>query len=454
MAIRVLVPSGVLGLGFDQKALEAGLARQPDIICIDGGSTDSGPFYLGTATSKYARGICKEEWRRLMRARAASGIPLVIGSCGTCGADDAVDWMYEISLELAEELGQSLTIARLYCEQSPAKLIEALGEGDILTLDPAPPLDQARLAEMSHIVGLAGAEQIQATLQTGADIILAGRTTDTAIIAALPLSAGAHEGGCWHGAKIAECGAFCSTNPGSGVILVSFDDRGFSVEAMADDALCTPQSVAAHMLYENADPFILYEPGGHLDVSAAHYLANDMRSVRVEGSKWVPEQPYTIKLEGAILAGYQTSLLAIIREPRYVARAKEWSLKLENICHAKIAGNMEEDIKSYSLDFRLIGIDASLGILESQTGTPCEIGVLVMITANSQELATEISKLINPLLLHLPLSDHEDMPTLAFPYSPAHSERGPLFEFALNHVRVLSHPMEGFTIKIDKVHYG
>ena len=39
---KVLVPSGVLGLGFDIEALKNGLNRKPDIISIDGGSTDSG----------------------------------------------------------------------------------------------------------------------------------------------------------------------------------------------------------------------------------------------------------------------------------------------------------------------------------------------------------------------------------------------------------------------------
>ena len=50
MQTRVLVPSGVLGLGFDPDALARGVAANPDIIAIYGGSTDSGPFYLGTGT--------------------------------------------------------------------------------------------------------------------------------------------------------------------------------------------------------------------------------------------------------------------------------------------------------------------------------------------------------------------------------------------------------------------
>jgi len=100
MSTRILVPSGVLGLGFDQKALDLGVLCKPDIICIDGGSTDSGPFYLGTGTSKYSRAVCKSEWRQLMIARASISVPLVITSCGTCGSDSMVEWMYEITSEL------------------------------------------------------------------------------------------------------------------------------------------------------------------------------------------------------------------------------------------------------------------------------------------------------------------------------------------------------------------
>src|SRR6056300_357914 len=113
----VLVPSGVLGLGFDLKALENGLKRKPNIISIDGGSTDSGPHSLGSNTSKYSRAAIKSEWKTLMQAREAYNIPLLIGSCGTCGTDSMVDWMEDITIELAKELKQSIKIAKLYCEQ-------------------------------------------------------------------------------------------------------------------------------------------------------------------------------------------------------------------------------------------------------------------------------------------------------------------------------------------------
>ena len=449
MSTRVLVPSGVLGLGFDKAALAKGVAMQPDIICIDGGSTDSGPFYLGTATSKYSLAATKSEWRQLMQARAEANVPLVIGSCGTCGTDQMVEQMAEITKELALELGQTLKVAKVYSSQAKESLKTALADNRIKPLSPAPELSSERIDEFSNSVALAGAEQIAAALQTGADIVLAGRTTDTAVISALPLLRGEHAGAAWHGAKIAECGALCSTKPTSGVIMVEFDADGFTVEAMADGAHCTPHSVSAHMLYENADPFVLYEPGGFLDVSAARYEALDGGRVRVMGSDWTAQSPYTVKLEAARLAGYQTTTLALLRDCRYVQKARTWVAKLTAFLMEEIKLRMGLSEADYTLEFRLLGLDGALGTVETKDALPNEIAVLGLITASSQDLAAEIGKLINPFVLHYPLSDHEELPTFAFPYSPAESNRGAVYEFCVNHVLALEEPMAAFQLATE-----
>lgn len=450
MTTTVLVPSGVLGLGFSQTALERGVAMGCDVIAIDGGSTDSGPHSLGTGRSKYSRAVCKAEWRALMLARAKLGVPLIIGTAGTSGTDSAVDWMYDITVELALELGQSLRVARLYSGQDADFVISKLGTGKITPLSPAPEIDAQGLRAMSNIVALAGAEQVQAALDTGADIIIAGRTTDTAIIAALPLARGEHPGACWHGAKIAECGALCSTHPGSGVIRVIFDKSGFEVEPLALEAACTPHSVSAHMLYENSNPFRLYEPGGHLDVTRARYTALDARRVRVEGSEWVPG-PYTVKLEGARLAGYQTMLLAILREAHYVVHAQAWADKLAETLAARVADQIGASPETFSIEMRLIGVNATLGALEVRDRLPNEVGALCLITADTQDMADEIGRLANPFLLHMSLTEEEPLPTFAFPYSPAQTSRGAVYEFALNHVMGLNTPMEAFHLELSEV---
>ena len=456
MATRVLVPSGVLGLGFDREALRRAAADGPDIICIDGGSTDSGPYYLGTGTSKYSAASVRSEWKELLDAREAAGCPLVLGSAGTCGTDGMADWMLGATRDIAEAAGRRLKVAVLKSEQPVAAVSEALRAGRLRPLAGTPDsgIDVEGIARCTHIVALAGAEQIAAALRTGADVVIAGRATDTAAIAALPLMNGEHAGAAWHGAKIGECGALCSTKPMSGVIGLEFDSSGCTVGPHAEGARCTPESVGAHMLYENADPFILHEPGGWLDARGAAYDALDDRRVRISGSRWVASDSYTVKLEGARLAGFQTTALAILRDARYVANARRWLARLEAFLAGEIPARTGLSASDYAIEFRLIGVDAALGPLEARRSDPVEVGVLAIVTAASQEMATEIARLANPFLLHFPLTDEEDLPTFAFPYSPAETERGPLYEFALNHVMRLDDPMEAFRLEVTEVGRG
>lgn len=441
---KILIPSGALGLGYDRAALAHGVAQKPDLIAIDGGSTDSGPHYLGTGTSKYSRNAIKSEWRELMQARAQAGVPLVIGTAGTSGADSAVDWLVDITRKIVAETGQKVKVAVLKSGQDTTRTKAALKSGRIKPLEPVLDISDALLESCTNIVALAGAEQIQAALATGADIVIAGRTTDTATIAALPLARGCHAGGAWHGAKIGECGALATTNPNSGTIMITFDQDGFTVAPMGQDARATPYTVSAHMLYENSNPFQLYEPGGYLDVTNAQYTALDDRSVRVTGSEWVRDAQYTVKLEGARSGGYQTVSLALVRDPRYVENIREWAADIQTKCTEKATQRVNEP---FTLELRLIGLDATLGTLDRDPVLPTEVGVMGIVTAHSEETSREVAKILNPYLLHHPLTEQEEMPTFAFPFSPTEMSRGKIYEFCLNHVMVLDNPMDAFHLE-------
>ena len=96
------------------------------------------------------------------------------------------------------------------------------------------------------------------------------------------------------------------------------------------------------------------------------------------------------------------------------------------------------------------GLNSTLGELEKNIRSPVEVGVLCLITSKNQ-ISTEIAKLINPFLLHFPLSSNEELPTFAFPFSPVHSDRGCVYEFALNHILELDNPMDAFQIEISEV---
>lgn len=445
---RVLIPSGALGLDYDKEALARGVAMMPDLIAIDGGSTDSGPSYLGRGVSKYARSSTKVEWKGLIEAARTAGCPLVIGTAGTCGTDSTVDWLVEITRECLAELNVNARIATIKSEQSPVQVAAAYDEGRIIALAGAPDVDGSTITSCEHIVALAGAEQISAALETDADIVIAGRTTDTAIIAALPLKNGDHAGSAWHGAKIGECGALCATNPQSGVLMVEFDTSGFTVHPLAVGSKATPYTVLAHMLYENSDPFILHEPGGYLDVTEANYTQIDDTCVRVEGSEWHDTEAYSVKLEGSRIVGYQTILIATLRDQRYVENAKTWTEDILGKHAAKVRDRMGLASDTYTVELRLIGVDATLGALEHRCVSPTETGVMCVVTAEDQETANEIGKLMNPYLLHHPLTQEEEQPTFSFPFSPAEIDRGAAYEFCLHHVLRLNDPMEAFRFEI------
>ena len=187
-----------------------------------------------------------------------------------------------------------------------------------------------------------------------------------------------------------------------------------------------------------------------MDVTYSNYYNIDKKKVRVEGAKWYPSKQYSVKLEGAKIAGYQSSLLVLLRDKKYVENVKKWTDKLSKFLKKEINERMDIDTSEYSLEFRHIGLNSTLGELEKNIRSPVEVGVLCLITSKTQ-ISTEIAKLINPFLLHFPLSSNEELPTFAFPFSPVHSDRGCVYEFALNHILELDNPMDAFQIEILEV---
>ena len=45
---KILSPTAILGYGFPEASFLRGLDEGPDLIAVDAGSTDPGPYYLGS----------------------------------------------------------------------------------------------------------------------------------------------------------------------------------------------------------------------------------------------------------------------------------------------------------------------------------------------------------------------------------------------------------------------
>ena len=439
--VNVIVPTGALGVGVRESDVMAALDGAHAIAC-DAGSTDSGPAYLATGVAKYSRAAVKTDLAVLMRAQARGGIPLLVGSCGTSGCDKAVDWTLDIALEIAREHGLRPRIAVLYSEQAPAAMAAAARAGLVTPLAPLQDAPPALLERCDRIVALMGPEPYIEALAQGADIVLGGRTTDTAVLAAVPLMRGAGAGAAWHAGKTAECGALCTVRPRDSGVMIRVGREAFEVEPLSPGDRCTPETVSKHMLYENSDPFQLPEPGGVLDVRAARYTALDPRVVRVDGSRF-DAAPYTMKLEGAAREGFQTLMLVGIQDPRVLAHIDRFVDRMHGALTQRVRETMGARAGDFDISLRPYGWNAVSGRpVSDAVPPPREVGLLFVATAATQEIATQIAKTCNPWFFHLPLTDDTDLPTYAFPFSPAEVERGEVFAFRLNHVVRVQSPHE------------
>ncbi|WP_296594928.1 acyclic terpene utilization AtuA family protein [Phenylobacterium sp.] len=441
--IKVLVPTGSLGAGAREEEVRHGIAQGAHVIATDAGSTDSGAAYLALGISKNNKGAVKRDLTILMKAAHEAKIPIVVGTSGQAGGDRNLDWTRDIAVEVARELGIRPKIALLYSELSKETVKAKNAAGRVRPLPPVGSLDDATVDACDHIVAAMGPEPFIAALQAGADIVLGGRTTDTAVLACYPLMKGAPLGPAWHAGKIGECGAQCTikTVDGSGVLL-SIHADGFDVEPLSTVNTCTPHSVSAHMLYENSDPFLLTEPGGVLDVTEADYQQVNERIVRVTGSAWRP-RPYTMKLEGASSGRFQTVMLVGIQDPIVLRNLDAFHDRMLDRLYHRVRTTIGEAAGDFHISLRLYGWNAVTGEkVPEGTPPPREVGVLFVATADTQEMATQIAKACNPWFFHMYMPEHEEMPSYGFAFTPADIERGPVYEFRLNHVVECDDPME------------
>ena len=155
---KILVPTGMLGAGFTAEQLDRGIALGAHAIACDGGSTDSGPAYLGRAMPKMPAEAIAADMRLMMTKGLPAGIPVIVGSAGTSGTDSGVDWVAGIAEQIAAEEGLTIRLAKIYSELSIDEVHRLHAAGSIDPLAPLGPITDELIDRCEHIVGLLGAE--------------------------------------------------------------------------------------------------------------------------------------------------------------------------------------------------------------------------------------------------------------------------------------------------------
>src|SRR5260370_335247 len=199
--LKAIAATGNLSTGFREESICRAARGGADFIGCDAGSTDSGPYYLGSGKARGAREVTKHNTSLILREALEAEVPAIIGTARYAG-------------------------------------------------------------------------------------------------------------------KVLECGAASvAQRMYPDCLMVEMDNEGFTAEPPNPEMHCSPQSVAAHTLYESGDPYLLVESGGTLDMSGAQYQAVNDRAGRVTGSRWVPSELYTVRIPRAPAVRYRSVAFAGARDP-------------------------------------------------------------------------------------------------------------------------------------------
>lgn len=455
--LRVYCATPHLGHGLDAKSLATALQWGCDVVVAQGTSTDPGPYYLGEGVSYMHPIEVKKDLDSLIVGCRRAGVPFVI-STGGPGDNASLAVVLDAIDEIAQGNGLELELAVVRGEIDKAWLLEQLrGGATAHRIVPTPALleklDAATVAGSERIVAQMGPEPIMRALMLDADGVVTGRALDVGLFAAVPLLRDFPTAIAMHFATVMHDGALAAI-PGSGrdgIYGVLAEDH-FRITPTNPRRRCTPVSVAGMSFYERPNPFEETMPSGVLDVSVAEYEALDDRTVRVRGAAW-HDTAYSIKLEGAARQGFRTICMGGASEPRFIAALDD----ILEVVRTEIADMYPQSPGAgWELDFKVYGRDAVLGRLTAERASlPVEVGILIDVMAETQELASAICSVTRSALMHHGYPGRKTTAgNLAVPFSPVEIPVGPSYRYSIWHALELDDPLDPFPVERERFPRG
>jgi len=429
---KVLSPTAILGYGFPLESFENGMKENPDLIAVDGGSTDPGPHYLGSGKSFTNTAAVKRDLTIMITAGLKARIPVVVGTCGGSGARPHLAWCAEIVRQIAREHHLSFKMGLISGDISRETVKNALKDNRISPLDHDIVLTEQAIDQSVHIVAQMGIEPFIKAHEQGCEVILAGRAYDPSAFAALAVMNGFDRGLALHMGKILECAAIAAT-PGSGsdCVLGILEQDGFVLKPLSSERKFTRISVAAHSLYEKSDPYHLHGPGGSLNLEQCSFTELENGMVRIKGTVFEPSDKPAVKLEGATLAGFRSITIAGARDPVLINTIDD---VLEKVKQRVQSFFPEMDIGN-RLHVHIYGARGVMGDLEPEHKKSHELGLLIEALGDTQEQADTICSLFRSTLLHYGYEGRiATAGNLAFPFSPSDISAGEVYRFSIYHL--------------------
>ena len=420
--MKIVALCGLLGYGYSEEALRVAFSEKVDFIGVDAGSTDPGPYYLGSGKSFTDRSAVKRDISLALPLALEQKAPFIIGTAGGAGSNLHVEWLKEIICEVAKEQGLHFKLGTIYSDVTKEYVIEKLNAGKIKNLSEHFSLTHKAVEESERIVSQIGVAPFIKLLSEGVDVIVAGRACDTAIYAAPCIMKGYDEGLAFHMAKIMECGAMCSEPVAAADVMQAYiyDDH-FELCPANPSRRCTVDRVAAHTLYEQSNPYLIFEPDGVCDLTRSQFVQKDERTVSITGSAFREAETKTLKLEGVRCSGYRTICLATIYDPLTI----EHLPMIINTVDAFVKENTKKTLpeNSYTVNYKTNG------------GAESSLGIVIDVVGKTQEIADTVCALIRSRMLHCDYEGRKSTAgNLAFPFSPSDIHVGAVYEFSVFHI--------------------
>jgi hypothetical protein len=348
---------------------------------------------------------------------------------------------------VAQARGLSFRVATVSSDVPVAQLLEALSEGRLRPLDDhsggsAQLPDAEQLQSCRHVVAQCGSHTFMQALRQMPDVLIAGRACDTAIFAALPLMLGYPAGLALHMAKIIECTSLCCEPGGRDAMLAELGPDDFILESMNPALRATPSSVAAHALYEQADPWRVEEPEGTLELTQARYGALDERRTRVSGARFHPRAQPTLKVEGAARVGARAVLMAGVADPTFIERLPQALSEVQARVQKLVTGAWQMVPHVYG--------QGAVRPLPPALRSAHEVGLVLEFLADDLELARTAAAVFKQNLLHFGYPGRLTTGgNLAFAFTPSEVDAHESYRFRLYHLLEGADPDQVFGLDVQ-----
>ena len=450
--IRLLSTSAILGYGFPEASLQAGLARDPHVIGVDGGSVDPGPHYLGSG-KPFCSPIAIRRDLRLM-LRAASNTKFRWSSAPAAAPAASRIWRWWCRWCARSPAKKACTSRWPSSMPNRTRLSEArVAAGRFRRWRDQPPLTDATIDRATRIVGDDGTR----TVHGGAGCRRPGGAGGTGersgamggrgdARADCPRPRAGMRARCWNAAPRRQCRKAMTACSSRCATIMSNASR--PIRRAAARRCRSPITACT-----KTQPDPSYRAGRH----AGHVGLPVRGGQRPRGADQRhaldPADRYTVKLEGVELAGYRAICVCGTRDPLLIGRLDDFL--------ASVRGEVADQGGGVRCDAGLLSTRYPRLWPRRRHG---RAGAVAQCSAARTGLRHEVVARDKSGNRQRRAGDGADQHAahrfpgrlcregnMAFPFSPSDIEVGPVYRFNVFHVAELDDPTELFPIEYETV---